>query len=44
MLEFYESGAAIIEDSIARTVGGANSANKRLVDFMFGVKKRCLKS
>jgi hypothetical protein len=42
MLEFYESGAAIIEDSIARTVGGANSANKRLVDFMFGVQKAML--
>jgi hypothetical protein len=43
MLEFYEPGAAIIEDSIAKTVGRATTTkNKRIVDFMFGVQKAML--
>jgi hypothetical protein len=39
MLEFYEPGAAIIEDSVAKTVERVNKANKRALDFMFGAQK-----
>lgn len=42
MLEFYEPGAAIIEDSIAKTVERTRNTNKRLVDFMFGAQKAML--
>jgi hypothetical protein len=39
MLEFYEPGAAIIEDSVAKTVDRVNTANRRVLDFMFGAQK-----
>src|SRR5271168_5109680 len=39
MLEFYEPGASIMEDSVAKTVERVNRANKRALDFMFGVQK-----
>ena len=39
MLEFYEPGAAIIEDTVAKTVERVNEANKRALDFMFGAQK-----
>ncbi|THD71855.1 MAG: hypothetical protein E7813_04820 [Bradyrhizobium sp.] len=42
MLEFYEPGAAIIEDSIAKTVERVNKTNKNVLDFMFGVQKTML--
>lgn len=42
MLEFYEPGAAIIEDSIAKTVERTRNTNKRVVDFMFGAQKAML--
>jgi hypothetical protein len=42
MLEFYEPGAAIIEDSIAKAVERVNKVNMRVLDFMFGVQKATL--
>ena len=42
MLEFYEPGAAIIEDSVAKVVTRLTKANKRAVDFMFGAQKAML--
>jgi hypothetical protein len=39
MLEFYEPGAAIIEDTVTKTVERVNEANKRVLDFMFGAQK-----
>ncbi len=39
MLEFYEPGAAIIEDSTANAVARATKANRRALDFMFGAQK-----
>jgi hypothetical protein len=42
MLQFYEPGAAIIEDSVAKAVERANKTNKRALDFMFGVQKTML--
>ena len=39
MLEFYEPGAAIIEDSVAKTVARWNNANKCILNFMFGAQK-----
>jgi hypothetical protein len=42
MLQFYEPGAAIIEDSVAKAVKRANKTNKRALDFMFGVQKTML--
>jgi|ERR1700692_2502272 hypothetical protein len=39
MLEFYEPGAATIEDSVAKTVERVNKTNKRALDFVFGVQK-----
>ena len=39
MLEFYEPGAAIIEESIAKTVEQVNKTNKRALDLMFGTQK-----
>ena len=39
MLEFYEPGAATIEDSVAKTVKRVNKTNKRALDFVFGVQK-----
>jgi hypothetical protein len=42
MLEFYEPGAAIIEDSIAKAVERTRNTNKRVIDFMFGVQKAML--
>ena len=39
MLEFYQPGAAIIEDSAAQIVERVNETNKRALDFMFGVQK-----
>jgi hypothetical protein len=38
MLEFYEPGAAIIEDSVAKTVERTNKTSKRVLDFMFGAQ------
>src|SRR6202000_1797338 len=42
VLEFYEPGAAIIEDSIAKAVERVNKTNKRFLNFMFGVQKTML--
>jgi len=42
MLEFYEPGASIIEDSIAKTVARVNDTNKCALDFMLGVQKAAL--
>jgi hypothetical protein len=39
MLEFYEPGAAIIEDSVAKTVARLTKTNKSALDFMFGAQK-----
>ena len=39
MLEFYEPGAAIIEDSVAKAVSRWNNANKCILNFMFGAQK-----
>ncbi len=39
MLEFYEPGAAIIEDSVAKTVARLNKTNKSALDFMINAQK-----
>jgi hypothetical protein len=39
MLEFYEPGAAIIEDTVAQTMEQVNEANRRVLDFMLGAQK-----
>jgi hypothetical protein len=39
MLEFYEPGAAIIEDSVAHAVARATKANRNALAFMFGAQK-----
>jgi hypothetical protein len=39
MLEFYEPGAAIIEDSVANAVARATEANRNAFEFMFGAQK-----
>ena len=42
MLEFYEPGAAIIEDSIAKAVARVQETNKSALDFMLGAQKAAL--
>jgi hypothetical protein len=42
MLEVYEPGAAIIEDSVAKTAAEWNNANKCFLNFVFGVQKATL--
>lgn len=42
MLEFYEPGAAIVEDSVANTVSRVTKANQRALNFMFGAQKTIL--
>ena len=42
MLEFYEPGAAIIEDSVARTVARLTKTNKNALDFMINAQKAML--
>jgi hypothetical protein len=39
MLEFYEPGAAIIEESVANTVARLTKTNRNALDFMFGAQK-----
>jgi hypothetical protein len=39
MLEFYEPGAAIVEDSVATAVSRLTKANKRALDFMLGTQR-----
>jgi hypothetical protein len=39
MLEFYEPGAAMIEDSVANAVARATQANRSALDFIFGAQK-----
>jgi hypothetical protein len=39
MLEFYEPGAAIIEDSVAHAVARVTRANRSALDFMFSAQK-----
>jgi hypothetical protein len=39
MLELYEPGAAIIEDSIAKAVARWNKTNNSISNFMFGAQK-----
>ena len=39
MLEFYEPGAAIIEDSVAHAVARATKTNRNALDLMFGAQK-----
>jgi len=42
MLEFYEPGAAIIEDSVANAVARATKANRNALEFIFGAQKAVL--
>ena len=42
MLEFYEPGAAIIEESVTNTVARLTKTNRNAVDFMFGAQKALL--
>ena len=42
MLEFYEPGAAIIEDSIAKAVTRSTKANKSALDFVSGAQAAML--
>jgi len=42
MLESYEPGAAIIEDSVAKTVAGWNNSNKCILNFMVRAQKAML--
>jgi hypothetical protein len=42
MLEFYEPGASVVEDSVAKTVQRVNNTNKRVLEFIFGVQKAML--
>ena len=42
MLEFYEPGAAIIEDSVAKAVARLTRTNRSTLDFMFGAQKTLL--
>ena len=42
MLEFYEPGAAIIEDSVANAAARLTKTNKSALDFMFRVQKAML--
>jgi hypothetical protein len=42
MLEFYEPGAAIIEDTVATAVVRATKANRVALEFMFGARKLVL--
>jgi hypothetical protein len=42
MLEFYEPGAAIVEDSVANTVARLTKVNRGTLDFMFGAQKALL--
>jgi hypothetical protein len=39
MLEFYEPGAAVIEDSIANAVARVRTSNKGALDFLLNVQK-----
>ena len=39
MLEFYEPGAAIIEDSVANAVGRLTKTNKGALDFIMGAQQ-----
>jgi hypothetical protein len=41
-LEFYEPGAAIIEESVANTVARLTKTNRSALDFMFGAQKALL--
>jgi hypothetical protein len=42
MLEFYEPGAAIIENSVADAMGRLTNTNKCVLDFMFRAQKAML--
>jgi hypothetical protein len=42
MLEFYEPGASIIEDSVAQTVARQTKTNKSALEFMIGAQKAIL--
>jgi hypothetical protein len=42
VLEFYEPGAAIVEESVAKAASPVSKANKRALDFMFGAQKTFL--
>jgi hypothetical protein len=42
MLEFYEPGAAVIEDSVANAVARATKANNCALDFTFRAQKAML--
>jgi hypothetical protein len=42
MLEFYEPGASVIEDSIAKAAARVSTTNKCALDFMLGVQKAAL--
>jgi len=39
MLEFYEPGAAMIEDSVANAVARVTKANRSALEFMFDAQK-----
>lgn len=42
MLEFYEPGAGIVEQSVANAASQLAKANKRALDFIFGMQKAML--
>src|SRR5436190_778717 len=42
MLEFYEPGAAIVEQSVADAATRFTKANKHALDFMFGAQRAML--
>ena len=42
MLEFYEPGAAMIEDSVANAVARVTKANRSALEFMFDAQKLIL--
>jgi hypothetical protein len=42
MLEFYEPGAAIIEDTVATAVARVTKRNRIALEFMFGARKLLL--
>ena len=42
MLEFYEPGASIMEDAVAKTVARWQETNQCILNFMFGAQKAML--
>jgi hypothetical protein len=42
MLEFYEPGAALVENAVAQNVARLTSTNRSALDFAFGVQRAML--